>query len=83
MSNYFLKTQEIDIHHMVELEARKFLEKEIIRLHKLNYKRLIVIHGYKGGKVLKTMVNKTLRSNLIIERNPNPFNLGETEIILK
>ena len=37
----------------------------------------------KGGDVLKTMVFKTLRSNLIIERNPDPFNLGQTELILK
>ena len=38
---------------MVELQARKFLEKELIRLHKLDYRRIVVIHGYKGGRCFK------------------------------
>ncbi len=82
-SNYFLKSFKIDIHEKTELEARKFLEKEIIRLYKLGYRRINVIHGYRGGDVLKNMVLKTLRSNLIIERNLDPFNIGKTELILK
>ncbi len=79
----FLKKHVIDIHGMMELEARKKLEREIIKLHKAGYRRITVIHGYREGTVLKEMVLKGLRSKLIDKRIQNIFNLGETDLILK
>lgn len=78
-----LKSIEIDIHGMMEIEAQKRLEKDIIRYHKMGYERICVIHGYKEGTVLKTMVLKKLRSNLIIKREQDFWNKGHTFLILK
>lgn len=78
-----LKKVEIDIHGMMELEAQKLLEREVIRLHKLGYDCICVIHGYKEGTVLKNMVLKKLRSNLIIKREQDFWNKGHTFLMLK
>ena len=83
MSDTFLKSKTIDIHEMMELEAKKSLEKQIISLHKQGYRKIIIIHGYIHGQVLMNMVQKKLRSKLIKKRQLDVFNRGQTTLILK
>lgn len=73
---------EIDIHGMTEVEAKKILERYIVSLPK-DVKEFRVIHGYHSGDALKKMVRDSskLRSNRI-KRRKLTMNQGETIIEL-
>ncbi len=70
--------REIDIHGMVESDAIKVLEKFIVSCDE-NIKEILVIHGYRSGDVLKSMVRSSfkLRSKRI-RRRKLTMNQGET-----
>jgi len=69
---------EIDIHGYTEYDAIKILEKFIVRCDK-DVEEILVIHGFRGGSVLKDMVRDTtkLRSKRI-RRRKYTMNQGET-----
>lgn len=74
--------EEIDLHGMSVLEAKKTLEKLIASLPK-DVKELKVIHGYSSGDELKKMVQDrtVLRSKRIMARKYTK-NPGETILLL-
>jgi DNA-nicking Smr family endonuclease len=74
--------EEIDLHGMGVLEAKKALEKLLTSLPS-DVKELRVIHGYSGGNDLKKMVQDRtlLRSKRIMARKYTK-NLGETILLL-
>ena len=74
--------EEIDLHGMSVLEAKKTLEKLLASLPN-DVKELRVIHGYSTGNELKKMVqDKTvLRSKRIMARKYTN-NQGETILLL-
>ncbi len=69
---------EIDIHGYTEYDAIKILEKFIVSCDS-STKQILVIHGYRGGSVLKDMVRNSnkLRSKRI-KRRKQTMNQGET-----
>lgn len=68
----------IDIHGYTVDEARREIERTIVKLDK-NITELIVIHGYHGGNRLKELVQSPngIRSNRI-RRRKYTMNQGET-----
>lgn len=74
--------EEIDLHGLSVLEAKKTLEKLIASLPD-NVKELRVIHGYSSGSDLKKMVQDRtmLRSKRIMARKYTK-NPGETILLL-
>ncbi len=73
--------KEVDIHGMMESEAKKHLERYIVSLSKGNHE-VRVIHGYKGGQVLKNMVRFKLKSKRIARVRAS-INPGESFIDIK
>ncbi len=73
--------REIDIHGMMESEAKKHLERYIVSLPKGNHE-LRIIHGYKSGQTLKNMVRAKLKSKRIIRVRAS-INPGESIIDIK
>jgi len=71
----------VDIHGMLELEAKKHLERYIVKLPKGNHE-VVVVHGYRGGQTLKNMVRTKIKSKRIIRIRAS-LNPGETIIDLK
>jgi len=74
--------EEIDVHGMSVLEAKKTLERLIASLPS-NVKELKVIHGYSSGNEIKKMVQdrNSLRSKKIMARKYTK-NPGETILLL-
>lgn len=74
--------EEIDLHGMSVVEAKKVLEKLLASLPS-NVKELRVIHGYFGGNELKNLVQSRngLRSKRIMARKYTK-NPGETILLL-
>ena len=65
------------------IEAKKKLEKDIVKYYNLGYKELVIIHGYNGGQVLKKMVKNDIRSKKIEKRTESYTNKGITVLHLK
>jgi DNA-nicking Smr family endonuclease len=76
-----MEMREVDIHGMMEIEAKKYLERYIVDLPKGTHE-LRVIHGYKSGQALKNMVRSKLRSKRIIRVRAS-INPGESVIDIK
>ncbi|MGS0972113.1 MAG: Smr/MutS family protein [Candidatus Izemoplasmataceae bacterium] len=74
--------EEIDVHGMSVLEAKKVIEKLLASLPK-DVKELRVIHGYSSGNEIKKMVQdrNSLRSKRIMARKYTK-NPGETILLL-
>jgi len=74
--------EEIDVHGMSVLEAKKVIEKMLASLPK-EIKELRVIHGYSSGNEIKKMVQdrNSLRSKRIMARKYTK-NPGETILLL-
>ncbi len=51
---------EVDIHHMNRDQAKRYLGQFLDRVEP-SVKEVTVIHGWSGGTVLQTMVQKGLR----------------------
>ena len=74
-------TLTVDIHGMRERDA-KFRLESLIDGGSSEITRLIVIHGFNNGQVLKNLVASGLETDRI-ERIENGQNSGQTVIILK
>ncbi len=77
-----MRYKTLDIHGMLELEAKQVLEDFIKECLNNNYYKIIVIHGYKKGQVLKNMIWNKLESKYILEKKIT-LNPGETMLWLK
>lgn len=64
----FEKYEVVDIHEMLELEAKSFLKNAILETIEMKVYKLVVIHGYHGGQVLLKMVRNKLKSKYIREK---------------
>jgi len=74
--------KEIDIHGMVESDAIKTLEKFIVNCDS-TVKEILVIHGYRGGDILKNMVRNPIKlRSKRIKRRKLTMNQGETILVL-
>ncbi|AIO18655.1 Smr domain protein [Candidatus Izimaplasma bacterium HR1] len=71
-------TKTIDIHGYTVEEARRYIERTIVKLDK-NVTELVVIHGYHGGDKLKELLRSPngIRSRRI-NRRKYTSNQGET-----
>lgn len=66
----------LDLHEYSSRRAQRLI-KNIIVFNKGSY-ILRIIHGYKHGTSLKTMVRKSNLSSRIVEKIDVPWNPGET-----
>ena len=82
MHNSIVKYKTLDIHGMLELEAKKVLHDFIEECYHNQYYKIIVIHGYKKGQILKTMIWQKFNSPLVAKKQAS-LNLGETILWLK
>lgn len=73
---------EADIHGMTADEAYRDLLRLLDRAGR-NVTEIHVIHGYRRGDALKTMVQTKLRHPKIAYKCPSLLNEGETKIYLK
>jgi hypothetical protein len=71
---------EIDIHHMLRAEAKRYLEQTLRGLDG-SVREAVVIHGYSGGTVLRDMV-RALRHPRIREKMVG-LNPGATTLFLQ
>lgn len=72
---------EINLHNMQVLEAEYYLDK-FITTAPANIKEIIVIHGYKKGQALLSMVRHDFKHPRLKEK-VIPFNKGITLFFLK
>jgi len=68
---------EINLHNMQVLEAKAYLELEVTRAGP-NIKEIHVIHGYKKGQALLSMVRKDFKYERVKNKRLTFFNLGMT-----
>lgn len=69
---------EIDVHGMMENEAKKRIEQYIASLPE-SVKQITIIHGYHGGTVLKDLVRDRFKiRSKRIKRKRFTMNQGET-----
>lgn len=73
-------TAEIDIHGLTAREAKNVLERKLNTLSN-QYGQLTVIHGYKAGNRLQTMVRQELKHKRIRQKILS-LNQGETILLL-
>ena len=73
---------EADIHSMSPADARRELIRLLDRLPE-DVKELHVIHGYRGGDSLRSMVQNSLAHPRISRKMQSFLNEGETKIFLK
>lgn len=73
----------IDIHGCNVEEARKMIERKIVKLHK-DVTELVVIHGYHSGDRLKELLRNPngIRSKRIVRRKYT-MNQGETILVIQ
>ena len=72
----------IDVHGMTPEQAKRHIEFELKRAPR-NAEKILVIHGYSRGTVLRDMVRSDLDSPRIREVMPCFANDGESTIFLK
>jgi DNA-nicking Smr family endonuclease len=72
----------IDIHGLTPEQAKRQIEFELKRAPQ-NAEKILVIHGYSRGTVLRDMVRNDLDSPRIREVMPCFANDGESTIYLK
>ncbi len=73
---------ETDIHGMSPAEARRELLRLLDRLPQ-EITELHVIHGYRGGDSLRSMVQNSLAHPKIARKMQSFLNEGETKVYLK
>lgn len=74
--------QEIDVHHMTRTQALAAIDARLRRCGASVY-RLKVIHGYRGGTVLRDAVRSRYRGHPKVIRIELGLNPGETELVLR
>lgn len=73
---------EIDIHGMNCTQAQVAIDAKLRRADSSVY-RVRVIHGYRGGTALKTMVREKYASHPKVKRIEIGLNQGETDLVLR
>jgi DNA-nicking Smr family endonuclease len=74
--------QEIDVHNMTRIQALTAIDARLRRAGPSVY-RLKVIHGYRGGTVLRDAVRSHYRGHPKVLRIEVGLNPGETDLILR
>lgn len=74
--------QEIDVHNMTKTQAITAIDAFLRRAGASVY-RLRVIHGYRGGTVLRDAVRSHYRNHPKVLRIELGLNPGETDLILR
>ena len=74
--------QEIDVHHMTRTQALAAIDARLRRCGASVY-RLKVIHGYRGGTVLRDAVRSRYRCHPKVIRIELGLNPGETDLVLR
>ena len=75
------ETLTLDLHGMDVGQAKKWLMSRVTGAPK-ETKQILVVHGYRGGTALQTMVRKGFRHQRV-ERVILGLNPGETILVLK
>ena len=73
---------EIDIHNMTRAQAIAAIDARLRRVNASVY-RLRVIHGYRGGTVLRDAVRSHYKGHPKVLRIEIGLNPGETDLILR
>jgi len=71
----------VDIHNFNVVDAKMYLERLIVSMNP-EIKEIVVIHGYRRGEALMTLVRKDLKSNKIKKRILS-LNPGITSLIIE
>ena len=74
--------QEIDVHGMTKAQAFTAID-ALLRRAGAGVYRLRVIHGYRGGTVLRDAVRARYREHPKVKRIELGLNPGETDLILR
>ncbi len=73
---------EIDVHSMTKTQAITAIDAKLRRANASVY-RIRVIHGYRGGTVLRDAVRTHYRDHPKVRRIEIGLNPGETDLILR
>ena len=73
---------EIDVHNMTKTQAITAIDAKLRRANASVY-RIRVIHGYRGGTVLRDAVRTHYRDHPKVRRIEIGLNPGETDLILR
>ena len=73
---------EIDVHNMTKAQAITAIDAKLRRANASVY-RIRVIHGYRGGTVLRDAVRRHYRDHPKVKRIEIGLNPGETDLILR
>ena len=73
---------EIDVHNMTRAQAIAAIDARLRRVNPSVY-RLRVIHGYRGGTVLRDAVRSHYKGHPKVLRIEIGLNPGETDLILR
>ena len=73
---------EIDVHSMTKTQAITAIDAKLRRANASVY-RIRVIHGYRGGTVLRDAVRTHYRDHPKVKRIEIGLNPGETDLILR
>ena len=74
--------EELDIHNMNKTQAIAAIDAKLRRAGGEVY-RLRIIHGYRGGTVLRDMVRKHYKDHAKVKRIELSLNPGETDFVLR
>ncbi|MBR4548433.1 MAG: Smr/MutS family protein [Oscillospiraceae bacterium] len=74
--------EELDIHNMNRTQAVAAIDAKLRRAGGDVY-RLRIVHGYRGGTVLRDMVRARYRDHPKVKRIELGLNPGETELVLR
>lgn len=73
---------ELDLHGMNAYQAKIAIDSTLKKAKGGTY-RIRVIHGYRGGTVLRDMIRESYRSHPRILRIELGMNPGETDLVLR
>ena len=73
---------EVDVHNMTKTQAIAAID-AVLRRSNASVYRIRVIHGYRGGTVLRDAVRTHYRDHPKVRRIEIGLNPGETDLILR
>ena len=74
-------TVKVDLHGLTEEDARILLDR-LLRTTPRDVKKLLVVHGYRGGTVLRDLVRFDYALHPRVKELRMTDNPGETEMVL-
>ena len=74
--------QELDLHGLTCYQARVVIDAALRRAGKSVY-RIELIHGYRGGTELRTMIRKEYGKHPKVKRLEMGLNPGSTDLVLR